>query len=347
MLLDGEKRLGELQIGDSVPTPGLNKTTSDEPKFPEWFDAKKFQRAKDVYRDHFASVNFGHLCGLLLSFYFTKNIVTLRSTGNSENRNVLFRRYLSTVQHVRGWYEGDVWDKQDAARKSLDTVRTMHARVAQRMRQRQEKARKEGADHVESNSKTEAVVDAHVDVDAVYVSQWDMAVTQWAFAGTLVLFKDKVGLGCCSAADLEALVHFWRGIGWLLGIEDAYNLCGGEMAHVEAACRAMLETEYAPRAAAPHPASTRMVVGVVDALKLLDPTLSPAAMQAYCRDLVGVSPGEELSWADWACHALTSFFMRHAMRYETPRRMLNGLTRWRLDHADTALEAPSTGVTGG
>lgn len=270
-------------------------------------------------------MNFGHLCGLLLSFYFTKNIKTLRSTGASDSPAALFRRYLSTVRHVRGWYEGDVWAPGHPARASLAAVKAMHARVAARMQQRRTSA------------------DADV---GVYVSQWDMAVTQWAFVGTLVLFKGNVGLHGVSDADVEALVHFWRGVGWLLGIEDEYNLCAGGLDDVEEACRAMLKEEYVVRVRESNPESLSMIRGVVSALSMLDPTLSPPAMIAYCRGLVGLPPKEAMTWGDWVCHGLTSLVMRHALRFETPRRALNALTRWRLDAADRKADA-RTGVTGG
>lgn len=44
-------RLDVLRAGEAVGTPGR---LDDEAVFPEWFDPKMFQRAKDVYRDHFA-----------------------------------------------------------------------------------------------------------------------------------------------------------------------------------------------------------------------------------------------------------------------------------------------------
>lgn len=198
----------------------------------------------------------------------------------------------------------------------------MHARVAARMQQRRTTA-------------------------DVYVSQWDMAVTQWAFVGTLVLFKGDVGLHGVSNADVDALVHFWRGVGWLLGIADEYNLCAGGLDDVEKACGAMLKEEYLVRVRDSNPESVSMIRGVVSALRMLDPTLSPPAMIAYCRGLVGLPPKETMTWGDWACHGLTSLVMRHALRYETPRRALNALTRWRLDAADRKADAARTSVTGG
>ncbi|GFY39159.1 hypothetical protein TNIN_498891 [Trichonephila inaurata madagascariensis] len=46
------KRLEELRDGDSVTTPAGDISKQE---IPEWFDEQKFQRAKEIYRDHFAA----------------------------------------------------------------------------------------------------------------------------------------------------------------------------------------------------------------------------------------------------------------------------------------------------
>ncbi|GFY44299.1 DUF2236 domain-containing protein [Trichonephila inaurata madagascariensis] len=223
------KRLEELRDGDSVTTPGGDISKQE---IPEWFDEQKFQRAKEIYRDHFAAINFGHLCGLLLSFYFTKNIKALLSTGESCSKNSLFHRYLMTIRHIQKWYEGNVWDVNDPAHRSISIVRSMHARVGQKM--------------------------AALNDGIVYVSQWDMAITQWAFVGPIVLFRSRVGLHGCSDEDYDAVIHFWRTIGYLLGIEDKYNLCHGTYDQVVKACERVLHKEYKVRMIEADPLSVRM-----------------------------------------------------------------------------------------
>lgn len=51
-----------------------------------------------------------------------------------------------------------------------------------------------------------------------------MAITQFGFIGYILLKHDKVGMSR-NHEDIEAFVHFWRVIGYMLGIEDRFNVC--------------------------------------------------------------------------------------------------------------------------
>lgn len=57
-----------------------------------------------------------------------------------------------------------------------------------------------------------------------FISQRDMALTQFGFMGFIVLSPEKLGVQV-SQKDLEAFVHFWRVIGHLIGIQEQFNLC--------------------------------------------------------------------------------------------------------------------------
>ncbi|GIY33764.1 DUF2236 domain-containing protein [Caerostris darwini] len=295
------QRLEELKDGDFVGTPGADISKLE---VPSWYDEKKFNRAKKVYSDYFAAVNFGHLCGLLLSFYFTKNIKTLLSTGESSTKNSLFHRYLMTVKHVQKWYEGNVWDVNDPAHKSLSIVRSMHARVGKKM--------------------------ASLQDDVVYVSQWDMAVTQWAFVGPLVLFRSRIGLHGCSDTDYDALIHFWRTIGYLLGIEDQYNLCQGNYNQVVATCESLLHKEYKVRLSKADPSSVGMARSVVEALSMMDHLLTWPSLSNYIHELAGIPCPDSMGIIDWICNNFMRFMMLHLCQYPKIRLMFNDLTRWRL-----------------
>ena len=52
------------------------------------------------------------------------------------------------------------------------------------------------------------------------LSQGQMSVTQFAFTGLLVLQPKMFGCHDATDEDLEAFCHVWRGIGYLLGIDD-------------------------------------------------------------------------------------------------------------------------------
>lgn len=57
-----------------------------------------------------------------------------------------------------------------------------------------------------------------------FISQRDMAITQFGFMGFILLRPQRVGMNC-KQEDLDAIVHMWRVLGYMLGIEDQFNLC--------------------------------------------------------------------------------------------------------------------------
>ena len=52
-----------------------------------------------------------------------------------------------------------------------------------------------------------------------------MSVTQFAFMGLAILYPEKFGMRKATDHELEGFIHFWRCIGYLLGIEDRFNFC--------------------------------------------------------------------------------------------------------------------------
>ena len=58
-----------------------------------------------------------------------------------------------------------------------------------------------------------------------YISQYDMAITQWSFMALPILFPKKLGIRGTKEEDFIGFIHLWAVIGYLLGIQDNYNIC--------------------------------------------------------------------------------------------------------------------------
>lgn len=100
---------------------------------PEWFNEELFNQAKSVYARHFMGVNFAHLSGLLLLVRVDSIYRTLVLTGKSATVAKLFKRYYHTIVHVKKWYEGDIFEDNSEAQRSLRVVRGMHNGVSKRL----------------------------------------------------------------------------------------------------------------------------------------------------------------------------------------------------------------------
>ena len=57
-------------------------------------------------------------------------------------------------------------------------------------------------------------------VGIVEITQAQMAVGQFGFMGYIVSRSEEVGIYNSSDEDMEAFVHVWRVIGYIMGMED-------------------------------------------------------------------------------------------------------------------------------
>lgn len=57
---------------------------------------------------------------------------------------------------------------------------------------------------------------------AAYISQRDLALTQFGFMGLVVSKNTNLGMSG-SVDEIEGFIHFWRTIGYFMGIEDRYK----------------------------------------------------------------------------------------------------------------------------
>ena len=80
----------------------------------------------------------------------------------------------------------------------------------------------------------------------VYVNQWDLSVVQYAFVGLIVSHPDRFALSHVTDERMEGFLHFWRVIGYLMGISDDYNICGGNLQDTRQKLRAIEEEEILP-----------------------------------------------------------------------------------------------------
>lgn len=131
------------------------------------------------------------------------------------------------------------------------------------------------------NSKTGRVIG---ESDNIWVSQYDMALTQWAFIGVAILHPEECGLHDVTDEDLDNLIFFWKVMGYLHGIEDRFNLCAEDIHVTRELFRYVWENVYKPVCvAAPHPAPTgyEMTKGIVVALRVFNPSVKWITFMKY------------------------------------------------------------------
>ncbi|KAK3877770.1 hypothetical protein Pcinc_017540 [Petrolisthes cinctipes] len=234
----------QLMEGSTEPGDSGNPT---EP--PPWLDRELFNRGRDFYRRYLFCLSFSALLSLVLLMPITRTLNPLIYTGKSDTPYKALRRYMSTFLHLIMWFKGDVWDPNDPAHKDLLSVRRTHDRIARNINTKDyEKVLTmtvEDKDHEEPKIVLHPVIShdfsaatnytlPEADPNTTFLSQMDMSLTQYSFMGLLLAHPEKIGAASATEEDFEGLVHFWRGLGWLLGIEDKFNFCRGTVQETRA-----------------------------------------------------------------------------------------------------------------
>lgn len=173
---------------------------------PAWLDEARFAKAKEAIQKFFLGLSYSSFTGLLMILQLPDGLEPLLSTGNSKDIPALYWRYLSTILHVNSWYDDDVFDPKTKGYQSVRQVRAMHKRLQSIMN---DKFKVRGPDGE----------------PRIWMSQYDMALTQFAFIGLGMLYPHRSAMIAATHEDLELINYYWRVLGWLMGIEDEFNAC--------------------------------------------------------------------------------------------------------------------------
>lgn len=154
---------------------------------------------------------------------------------------LLSSRYLSTGSRVRSWYTSDPWTVGTPAYNDVRAVRRMHAMVRKKIRDMSNDAYNEKTKIKDawcpalsrSRRDLESTCPAPKPGQCPYramgsipdtknqkLSQGEMSATQFAFVGLVILHPKFFGMHDATDEDLENFCYVWRGLGYLLGVDD-------------------------------------------------------------------------------------------------------------------------------
>lgn len=171
-----EDRWNELSVrGKRTVGVTANCCPLDRP--PDWFDRQRFLRAQSLAQRNLFSLNISHLIGNVLLVLLPEVLVPIVATGTSSTAYQVLLRVLSTVVHINSWYEGDPFEVDSRIHRSLMQVRRgCHLQVTRLL-----------------NAKYPNEKAAHplLDGNNLWLSQYDMAMTQWSLIGTIAALPDQ------------------------------------------------------------------------------------------------------------------------------------------------------------
>lgn len=189
---------------------------SVELELPPWYNEELFKRGQYYYKRYLWAMFSSMLTGLIAVLAIPSILKVLICTKKSGTPIDAYRRYVETIYHILAWnnYELKPGSK---AWKSIEMVRKLH---------------------ISSRKMCEKA-------ENISIVQRDMALTQFGFMGFSIAKPHLLGM----PADedfLESTVHFWRVLGYLIGIKDDLNLCTDSYKTTKERVEIVLDRIYRP-----------------------------------------------------------------------------------------------------
>ena len=196
-------------------------------------DPELIRQGKEFVQHNFYSVMLAHLVSLMWVFTFKPGRQVLLHTGYSGDVEKSLPRYLSTLLHIKLWYENFSLEQTTDGSKDLQRVRKMHENAARQYhiskRSRMSPLTKSQIDIYEAVKKATTKIESSQWPEAILTedpevpfSQFSMVITQFCFIGFIVLSPDVYGIE--NKKGIAGFVHLWAIFGRFLGIEDRFNL---------------------------------------------------------------------------------------------------------------------------
>lgn len=246
---------------DGVSAPIEQVTDSQELHLPVWYDEAKFKHAQDFYRRNANAVGAGMLYGAVALMALPSILNVLMFTKRSSSVLTAYRRYMATILYFVRWYTEEL-EPGTKYWKSLEYVRRAHSTTSRR-----------------ANSKTSGMI----------ISQRDMVIVQYSFVGYVALSPRMLGIQY-NADDMEAFVHFWRVLGYMLGIEDRYNLCTADISTSSHRMQQVRDEVVIPALISVGEDFQRMARYMLDGMWYYNVLLNPDAIMYLTYRMTGV-PG--------------------------------------------------------
>lgn len=187
-------------------------------KQPDFFDEQRFKKAQATCKKYYTSVSVASTVGLILLLQIESILIPLLKTGRSRTVVDLYDRYSATTRYVRKYYESNIYDKSSEGWRYIKLVRMMHQRVYKLMN--------DGVDGKGPTLDRSQALSGYKSTqkDGVWVNQYDMAMTQFAFIGLFLLKPSKCAAYHITESELSDVVYYWRLLSYYFGIEDRFNL---------------------------------------------------------------------------------------------------------------------------
>ena len=116
-----------------------------------------------------------------------------------------------------------------------------------------------------------------------------------------------------SPEDMDAFLHFWRGIGYLLGIEDKYNLCNGNTDQMKSLCQFILDKKYKPSITESPEVSNEMSRAIVNSFRPYIWILTYEGLIKYIYQIIDIQKDIKLNLFTFISYHILKFGFNYVL----------------------------------
>ncbi|XP_044265639.1 uncharacterized protein LOC123011968 [Tribolium madens] len=234
-----------LKEGSKRPCDETVQKFNENGKLPEFYDEQLYKKGQKFFTDNIFALLYGKFLGLLTVLSIPSIVRILIYTKMSGTALTAYKRYLSTVFHMVIWYQSE-FTPDSKLWESVIEVKDKHNSVSKRC----------------------------CNAGLGRINQKDMALTQFGFMGFALAFREKIGLHDAKDDDLRALVHVWRVIGYVMGIEDRFNICRDSVSETSEICRILADQIFRPAVERKDKDFIEMATHLSNGMWAMNPTLN-------------------------------------------------------------------------
>nr|XP_023029586.1 uncharacterized protein LOC111517615 [Leptinotarsa decemlineata] len=206
-----------LREGAQETCDETNESFVRSDRLPPFYDERLFRKGQEFFHKHAFSMYSACLYGLVAILSIPTILRILIFTKQSSSAVTAYKRYVATIFHMTIWYDED-FKPGSKLWKSISQVRHVH----------------------NSASKRGSKAGVH------RIFQKDMALTQFGFMGFQLSRSHLVGIHDASEEEWKSFLHVWRVVGYLLGINDRFNLCSGSVQETKEICELLISQAFKP-----------------------------------------------------------------------------------------------------
>lgn len=238
--------------------------------FPDWYNEKLFKEGQNYYKRNMLLGEISYIIGIISILAIPTIRQVIKCTKQSSTPCAAFKRHLGSQLHVFNMVMCDPSDPHSNWFKSINITRWKHNMSIK----------------ISNKAGLKGIL------------QKDMALTQCALIAYIFIVTGSFGL-CNKLKEEEGFNHFWRVIGYMIGIPDRLNICRKSTMETRELCQKIVNNVFANYLNNVSQDFYHTISTVLDGMSHIDISLNKDALLALTYRLHNIEYKTSLGWYSW------------------------------------------------